>query len=131
MTEVVDISVEYESQIRDTVRHDIRRRRRSVNGRPALAGQQPSLFPEYAVILDDDLPAASHSLTGGTHCLATVCRWSKSNRRYVETEKQIEVWNHSESISHVVDTFGEAKVKDGHYWFFGDCAAMNEREASE
>lgn len=130
MTEVVDISAEYELQIRDTVRQDIRGRRRSVDGRPTSARIQPSLFPEYTVILDAALPKASNSLTGGTHCMATVCRWSMTQRKYVETEKQIEVWNHSEFTEHAVDTFGTARLKDGHYWFFGDCDAMNSREGS-
>lgn len=127
MTEVVDISVEYESQIRDTVSRDIRGRRKSVSGQPTLAGQRPSLFPEFAVILDADLPAATHSLTGATHCLATVCRWSTSQQKYVETDKQIEVWNHAEATAHVVDTFGLARTIDGHYWFFGDCEPMADR----
>jgi hypothetical protein len=130
MTEVVDISAEYELQIRDTVRRDIRGRRTSVDGRPTSPRQQPSLFPEFAVILDADLPAASNSLRGGTHCLATVCRWSMSQKKYVETEKQIEVWNHSETLSHQTNTFGDARMKDGHYWFFGDCEPMADRGGS-
>jgi hypothetical protein len=130
MTEVVDISAEYELQIRDTVRRDIRGRRTSVDGRPTSPRQQPSLFPEFAVILDADLPAASHSLTGATHCLATICRWSTSQRKYVETAKQIEVWNHGEATAHAVNTFGLARNIDGHYWFFGDCEPMADREGS-
>lgn len=128
MNEFVAITPEYEEQIRETVIRDRRGRRTTVDGRPKLERKQASAFPEHAVILDAALPAASHSLTGATHCKATVCRWSMTDKKYVETSRQIEVWNHSETISHGIDTFGEAKLKDGHYWFFGDCEPMNERE---
>lgn len=80
-----------------------------------------------AVILDDELAAASHALTGATSGLATVCQWSAVTETYEETEVQITVWNHAEQTSHAVDTFGVAKDIDGHWHFFGDCGAMAER----
>jgi hypothetical protein len=82
---------------------------------------------ELVVILDADLPAASHALTGPTSCLATVCDWNSTTSQYVESVKQITVWNHAESTSHAEDTFGYARVVDGHYHFFGDCNAMGAR----
>lgn len=81
----------------------------------------------FAVILDDDLPAASHALTGATSCLATVCDWSTTDEEYTETARQITVWNHSENANHSVDTFGYARLIDGHWHFFGDCHAMAAR----
>lgn len=82
---------------------------------------------EIAVILDDDLNAATHSLTGATSCLATVCRWSNVDQEYAETTHQETVWNHAESTNHVADTFGYARWIDGHWHFFGDCHAMASR----
>jgi len=82
---------------------------------------------ELVVILDAALPAASHALTGATSCLATVCDWNSTTSQYVESVKQITVWNHAESTSHAEDTFGYARVIDGHYHFFGDCNAMGAR----
>lgn len=82
---------------------------------------------ELVVILDAPLPAASHALTGATSCLATVCDWNSTTEQYVESVKQITVWNHAESTSHLTDTFGYARVIDGHYHFFGDCDPMGAR----
>jgi hypothetical protein len=82
---------------------------------------------EFVVILDADLPAATHALTGGATALATVCRWDVATQDYVETGEQVTVWNHSEATSHVEDTFGYARLIDGHYHFFGDCHPMNAR----
>lgn len=84
-------------------------------------------YQEHAVILDDDLPAASHALTGGASCLATVCAWDSGASDYIETARQITVWNHAESTNHVADTFGFARWIDGHWHFFGDCHAMASR----
>jgi hypothetical protein len=50
--------------------------------------------------------------------------------KYEESPEQVTVWNHSETASHAINTFGWAKHLDGHYWFFGDCEAMNDREAT-
>lgn len=82
---------------------------------------------EYVVILDASLAVATNSKTGATSCLATICVWDVSASDYVETARQITVWNHSESTSHAVDTFGVAREIDGHYLFFGDCNAMASR----
>jgi hypothetical protein len=75
-----------------------------------------------AVILDAALPAASNAKTGATFALATVLEWDGA--AYTETDEQETVWNHSESTSYGVNTFGKAEQIDGHFWFFGDCAAM-------
>lgn len=77
---------------------------------------------EFAVILDSGLAAATNSKTGATSATATVCEWDGS--QYTETYRQVTVWNHSEYISHLVDTFGFAKLIQSHYVFFGDCDAM-------
>jgi hypothetical protein len=49
------------------------------------------------------------------------------DEEYSETTDQITVWNHSESDSYEVDTFGKAEWIDGHWWFFGDCGPMAAR----
>lgn len=79
------------------------------------------------VILDADLPAASHALTGPTSCLATICKWTSSDEEAAERTSQITVWNHSENANHVADTYGEAEWHEGHWHFHGDCHAMNAR----
>jgi len=84
-------------------------------------------YREHVVILDADLPAASHSLTGGTSCLATVCEWDAGVSDYIETSRQLTVWNHAENANHVTDTFGYARFIDGHWHFFGDCHPMGAR----
>lgn len=88
--------------------------------------QRPTVG-QYVVILDADLAAATHALTGASSCLATVCEWDTSSNDYVETAKQITVWNHSENANHMTDTFGYARWIDGHWHFFGDCHAMAAR----
>lgn len=80
-----------------------------------------------AVFLDASLAAATDSKTGATSCLATIGKWSPSISDYIETTRQITVWNHAEHTSHVTDTFGIAKKIDGHRHFFGDCDAMAAR----
>jgi hypothetical protein len=91
----------------------------------------PGRFPDHAVILDADLDAATHALTGATSCLATVCQWNNSTGKYKETSQQITVWNHDEATNHAADTFGLAKFQNGHYWFLGDCEPMAVREVPE
>lgn len=81
----------------------------------------------HAVILDAALDVATHALTGATSALATRCVWSATDHEYTETTQQITVWNHSESQSFEIDTFGVAKWIDGHWIFFGDCAPMGAR----
>ena len=84
-------------------------------------------YREHAVILDADLPAATHALTGGSSCLATVCAWDSGVNDYIETARQLTVWNHSENANHATNTFGFARLIDGHWQFFGDCHAMASR----
>jgi hypothetical protein len=83
--------------------------------------------PPIAVIIDAALDVATHALTGATSCLATICQWSDVDEEYSETTDQITVWNHSESDSYEVDTFGKAEWIDGHWWFNGDCGPMAAR----
>jgi hypothetical protein len=83
--------------------------------------------PPKAVILDEALDVATHSLTGATSADATRCIWSPADEEYTETEQQLTVWNHSESDSYDADTFGFAHWIDGHWVFLGDCAAMASR----
>ncbi len=82
-----------------------------------------------AVILDAALAVATDSKTGATSALATVCDWSTTDDEYTESDpvQQITVYNHSESTSYSEDTFGVAQWINGHWWFFGDCAAMAAR----
>lgn len=94
---------------------------------PFVEIAQRPIVGQFVVILDADLAAASHALTGATSCLATVCEWNTTDEEYAETAKQITVWNHSENANHVADTFGYARWIDGHWHFFGDCHAMNAR----
>ena len=126
MPDGVMLSKEYERQIRDLIRRD-RGAHRTLN---ELEGKQsskkPSRFPPRAVILDAALVAPSTAVTP-TKALATVLRWSTADEAYVETSQQIYVFNHAETKSHAIDTFGAAIHINGHYWFFGDCEAMASR----
>jgi hypothetical protein len=90
-------------------------------------GKAASRFPSHAVILDAALAAATNSKTAPTSALAKIQRWSVAESKYKETTQQIKVWNHSESTGFAINTFGEARMIDGHYWFFGDCEAMKVR----
>jgi len=100
---------------------------------PTTGGKGPrptGAQPPIAVILDAALAVATHSLTGATSCLATRCDWSVEDEEYTEASgdvEQITVWNHSESDSYEVDTFGKAEWIDGHWWFVGDCGPMANR----
>lgn len=108
----------------------IRETVRLVKGLPGGGSQNPTyqgVQQPRAVILDEALDVATHSLTGATSCLATRCIWSPTDEEYTETDQQITVWNHSESQSFDADTFGTAFWIDGHWWFFGDCSAMESR----
>ena len=84
---------------------------------------------DKCVILDAALAVATDSKTGATSALATVCYWSITGEEFTESYpvQQITVWNHSESTSYSEDTFGVARWISGHWWFFGDCAAMGAR----
>lgn len=79
------------------------------------------------VVLDADLPAATHALTGGSSCLATICRWNSADGDAIERGTQITVWNHAESTSHAEDTYGGAEWIAGHWHFLGDCDPMAAR----
>jgi len=79
-----------------------------------------------AVILDADLPAATHSLTGATSCLATVCGGTSTAGALGEG-RQVTVWNHSEKANHKADTFGYADPVAGELHFTGDCDPMAAR----
>lgn len=118
-----------------------------------LNGQGTIETDSLVVILDQELPAASHSKKG-SYCWATICQWDARHSRYLEptdyeTEQDFDddqdltdderdernrddpnkviVFNHSEYSSHDKNTFGEAKWKDAHYWFFADCGPMADR----
>lgn len=129
MSDIVQISQGFNRQLVGVVRRDMRRGRRSRDAELDLEtpGNKPSRFKERVVILDADLAAASHSLTGATSGLATVCKWSVADEEYVETALQLPVWNHSEHANHTADTFGYARFIDGHWHFFGDCHPMGAR----
>jgi hypothetical protein len=121
------ISPEYDAQLRDVIKSDRQRKRMSAEVVEAPQKRKASAFSEHAVILDEDLPAATHALTGASSCLATVCRWSTADEEYVETSLQLTVWNHSENANHVTNTYGVIRFIDGHWHFFGDCHAMASR----
>jgi hypothetical protein len=88
---------------------------------------------ELVVILDEDIDSAGNSREG-ENGRATVQWWNPDNNRFEPLEDttgretpyaiDVEVWNHSESTDHLEDTFGEAKFKHDHFWFFGDCDPM-------
>lgn len=94
-----------------------------VNKGPRPLGQQA----DYCVILDAALTVATNAKTGASSGLATICTWDVTTNDFTETITQITVWNHSETTSHAVDTFGVARWIAGHWWFFGDCSAMASR----
>ncbi len=121
------VSPEYDTQIRETIRAVRGNRRVSKEGDLSAPQKRASRFSEKVVILDEDLPAASHSLTGATSGLATVCKWSVADGQYTETSMQLTVWNHAENANHVTDTFGYIRFIDGHWHFFGDCHPMGAR----
>lgn len=97
---------------------------------PSSTGEQDCVVrftgatTETAVVLDAALAVASQSKTGASSALARVCEWDALVNDYIETQRQITVWNHSESQGYAVDTFGFARVVQGHYVFAGDCEAM-------
>ena len=95
--------------------------------KPFVEVAQRPMCGHYVVILDAALAAATNSKTGATSGLATVCDWDTSTSDYVESSKQITVWNHSESTAHAEDTFGYARWIDNHWHFFGDCDPMAAR----
>jgi hypothetical protein len=121
------IGPEYDGQIRQTIIAVRQMGRVSTEMDLAAQGKAASRFPDHAVILDEAMAVAAHALTGATSALATVCKWSAADEKYVETDLQISVWNHSESTAYALDTFGVARMINGHWWFFGDCDPMAAR----
>lgn len=111
--------------IRETVR-----RVRLEHGGGNSTPQRTQVQRDICVVLDAALAVATNSMTGGTSGLATVLTWSTTDEEYSESDDQVTVWNHSESTAHAIDTFGTAKWMDGHWWFFGDCEAMADREGA-
>ena len=130
----VVMSQEFNKQVVEAVKSDRRRRGVKTVDTDYGASQQKmaSRFPARCVIINAALPAASDSKTGATKCQATICRWAAEDEEYIETDpaEEIEVWNHSEETDYEIDTFGKAEFIDGHYWFFGDCGPMANREGS-
>lgn len=107
---------------------DYQRRRGMPTDSNTSRGPRPmGTQPPITVILDAALDVATDSKTGATSCLATRLAYSVVDEEYSETTDQITVWNHSESDSYEVDTFGKAEWIDGHWWFLGDCAPMAAR----
>lgn len=130
MADGVVMSPAFAAQVVDAVRRNVRSGRSKTvdtdyDKQPRVL---PSRFRKLCVVLDAALPAATDSMRGASSCLATVCTWSIDDEEYVESDLQVTVWNHSETIDHAIDTFGKAEPIDGHLWFFGDCDAMANRE---
>lgn len=130
MTDVVDISAEYEKQIRQVVRRDLSRRRASAEYVEPMTLKAASRFPEIACILDETLNPASNAKTGGASAMASVCEWNTDTEEWAETGEQQKVWNHSENANFAENTFGFARNIRGHYVFFGDCSPMADREGT-
>ena len=85
-------------------------------------GKRPGF--KTAVILDEALPATTNALIP-TSAMATRLFWDGT--QYEELDDQIEVFNHSESTSYGVNTFGFTEEIDGHDCFGGDCSPMSSR----
>jgi len=97
------------------------------NPAPAPRGRwQRGGSSKRAVVLDEPLPPATHSMTSPSSAIATVLEWDDD--KYVETDEEVEVFNHSESTGYKKDTFGWSEVIDGHECFGGDCAEMRNRD---
>jgi len=109
------------------VRDTVRKVRTMHGGEVQPTVRKQGVNRSLAVVLDAALEAAGNSMTSPTSGDATVLTWSTTDEEYTESSEQITVWNHSESTTHSIDTFGKAEWIDGHWWFFGDCAAMGFR----
>ena len=83
--------------------------------------------PDVACVLDEALSVASNSKTSADSATATICRRNPTTGQYTETTDTLQVWNHSESKSFAEDTFGFARMINGHWVFFGDCEPMAAR----
>jgi hypothetical protein len=121
------IGPEYDAQIREVIRERQRNRRTSRESVDMPNTRPGSRFPDKGVILDEALSVATNSKTGAASAIATVLEWSVADEEYIETDEQQQVWNHSESKSFAEDTFGFARMINGHWVFFGDCEPMAAR----
>lgn len=121
------VTPEYDGQIRQTIRAVRRMQGSSAESVDPVGVRAPSRFTEHAVILDDPLAAATNSKTGATSGLCTLLKWTAADEEYTETAQQVKCWNHSEHVSHEVDTYGVIRNIDGHWHFFGDCGPMAAR----
>lgn len=121
------ITPEYDQQIRGTILNVRRMSGRSREMLESIPRKPGRAFGPHIVILDESLDVATNAKTGPTKALATICDWNEDDEEYVETEEQIEVWNHSESDSYEIDTFGIAFPVGGHYLMLGDCGPMADR----
>jgi hypothetical protein len=117
----------YDQQIRGTILNVRRMSGRSREMLDPIPRKPGRAFGPKIVILDESLDVATNAKTGPTKALATICDWNEEDEEYVETEEQIEVWNHSESDSYEIDTFGIAFPVGGHYFMLGDCGPMADR----
>ena len=110
--------------------HDYLSRQQSPSGMSRPGSHEAA--SDLCVILDDSLAVATDAKTGATSGDATVCEWDVDAEEYTESDpvRQITVYNHSESTAHAIDTFGVARWIQGHWWFFGDCEAMADREGA-
>ena len=119
-------------QVYAALSHYMRTHRVSTETSEPIDRRLPGRFPIRAVILDEDLGSANflEEPTGSTDPLepnATVCRWDRDENKYEQTEQRLAVANHASGNSSK-DTPGAAIPIDGHYWFFGDCSPISDRE---
>jgi len=89
------------------------------------AKRRASVFRPKAVILNESL---SGSLLDPGKADATVCKWNATTEKYEQTAKTLDVFGHS-GIPSAVDTPGFAFFIDGHFCFFADCEAIDDRDA--
>lgn len=126
---------DYERQIRKVVRAYMNQHWQSEESATSQS-RIPSRFRRYAVILDEDLPgveflAASDDEEDRNEQQqlppnATICRYLKGKRQYVQTKDRLRVEPH-DAEDHDKDTHGVAIPVDGHYWFFGACDPLTDR----
>jgi hypothetical protein len=97
-------------------------------GRPMPAAYSPPRIVPLAVILNDDLAAAT--LLEPSSAMATLCAWDIETEIYtqLDSDSNVKVWNHSARQSKT-NTVGLALPCNGHLWFLGDCDAWDDRPA--
>lgn len=121
------ITPEYDQQIRQTIRTVRNRGRQSFESVESIPRKAGKAFVPHVVILDEELDVATNAKTGATKAKATICKWNEEDEKYEETDDQIYVWNHSESDSYEVDTFGIAFPVGTKFFMLGDCGPMADR----